>query len=133
MAISWITALKLVPWAEVVKNAPMVADGAQKLWRAVAKKDVPEAEYEIEPAPDDATDASAITLLESRVASLEGRVSELQQEMVSSAGLITALAEQNNQLVQAMALMRVRTRLLLAAVAVLGAAAVACFYLLLAR
>ncbi|MDP3225514.1 MAG: hypothetical protein Q8M96_20455, partial [Rubrivivax sp.] len=32
MAIGWMTVLKLVPWGDVIKNAPAVAEGARKLW-----------------------------------------------------------------------------------------------------
>ena len=32
MGLSWITVLKAVPWTEVVRNAPAVAEGARKLW-----------------------------------------------------------------------------------------------------
>ena len=38
MAIGWLTILQSVPWTEVIKNAPKVAEGARKLWSAVAKK-----------------------------------------------------------------------------------------------
>ena len=31
MAIAWLTVLKMVPWGEVINNAPKVADGAKKL------------------------------------------------------------------------------------------------------
>lgn len=34
MAIGWLTILKSVPWAEVISNAPKVAEGARKLWNA---------------------------------------------------------------------------------------------------
>lgn len=32
MAIPWMTVLKLVPWNDVIRNAPQIADAARKLW-----------------------------------------------------------------------------------------------------
>ena len=37
MAAGWVTVLQMVPWGEVIKNAPKVADGAVKLWNSVSK------------------------------------------------------------------------------------------------
>lgn len=130
MAISLITALKLVPWAEVVSNAPLVVDGAKKLWKAVGKKTAPvtpgraEVEHALTP------DAQTIAALASRVSSLETEVADLQREMVSSAELINALADQNAQLIKAVEVLR---RRLLGVIAIFGIVAVACLYLLLAR
>jgi septal ring factor EnvC (AmiA/AmiB activator) len=130
MAISLITALKLVPWTEVVSNAPLVVDGAKKLWKAVGKKTAPVkeggAEVEHELSPDEET----IAALASRISSLETDVADLQRKMVSSAELIKALADQNAQLVRAVEVLR---RRLLGVIAILGVVAMACLYLLLGR
>jgi len=40
MAIGWLTVLKMVPWGDVIENAPKVATGAKKLWQNVGKKPV---------------------------------------------------------------------------------------------
>ncbi|HJV86262.1 MAG TPA: hypothetical protein VJ698_12385 [Noviherbaspirillum sp.] len=58
--------------------------------------------------------------MESRVSALESEIAELKQELISSADLIKALAEQNSQLVQAVSALQKRARLLLVAVAALG-------------
>lgn len=130
MAISLITALKLVPWAEVVSNAPLVVDGAKKLWKTVGKKTAPdkeggaEVEYELTP------DSKTIAALLSRISSLEGDVADLQRKMVSSAELIKALADQNAQLVRAVEVLRQR---LLGVIVILGAVGMACLYLIVGR
>ena len=36
--IGWLAVLQLVPWSDVIKNAPKAADGAKKLWQSVRKK-----------------------------------------------------------------------------------------------
>ena len=99
MAISWIAALKLIPWSDVISNAPMVADGAKKLWSTVAKKPLP-------PHPENAgsrsvvsTEAQAISALEARMVAMESALSELHTQMLASSELIQALAEQNSQLI----------------------------------
>lgn len=128
MAISLITALKLVPWAEVVSNAPLVVDGAKKLWKAVGKKTAPDKEGGAEVEHELAADAQTISTLASRISSLETDVADLQRKMVASAELIKALADQNAQLVRALEVLR---RRLLGAILVLGGVAMACLYLLL--
>lgn len=40
MAAGWLTVLKMVPWGDVIENAPKVAQGAKKLWSSVGKKPV---------------------------------------------------------------------------------------------
>lgn len=99
MAISWVAALKLIPWSDVISNAPMVADGAKKLWSTVAKKPVP-------PHPQDAgsssvvsTEAQAISTLELRIAAMESALSDLHAQMLASSEIIQALAQQNSQLI----------------------------------
>ena len=41
MAIGWLAVLKMVPWSDVIENAPKVASGAKKLWNSVGKKSAP--------------------------------------------------------------------------------------------
>jgi hypothetical protein len=126
MAIGWLSVLKLVPWGDVIENAPKVAQGAKKLWHTVGKK----------PAPDvadtfTATQAgqSALSGHEAAVATLQVQVAELQlatadlhQQMLESSALIKSLAEQNTQLIQRAEVNR--KRLLLLGVLTLALAAV---------
>jgi hypothetical protein len=116
MAIGWLSVLKLVPWGDVIENAPKVAQGAKKLWHTVGKK----------PAPDvadtfTATQAgqSALSGHEAAVATLQVQVAELQlatadlhQQMLESSALIKSLAEQNTQLIQRAEVNRKRLLLL---------------------
>ncbi len=37
MAAGWVTVLQMVPWGEVIKNAPKVADGGQAVEQRVQK------------------------------------------------------------------------------------------------
>jgi outer membrane murein-binding lipoprotein Lpp len=101
MAINWVTVLAAVPWTEVIKNAPKVAEGAKKLWSTVGNK-----EGKASPSRVATSQAAGPT---ARLAELEARVEELTQQMQASAELIKALAEQNAQLVQRIESNRRRT------------------------
>jgi hypothetical protein len=109
----WLTALRLVPWGDVVKNAPQIADGARKLWQRVAKQKPPDA------APALSTSPGASEPL----AALQARVIELEKEMRASSELIQSLAEQNTQLVAQVAQLLRRQRWLAAGLGLLGLAA----------
>ena len=101
MGISWMTVLAAVPWTEVIKNAPKVAEGAKKLWNTVGRKDGANTHVASHPSGPTA-----------RLEALEATVDELSKQMQASAELIKALAEQNAYLVQRVELMRRRTLLL---------------------
>lgn len=123
MAVGWMSVLKMVPWSDVISNAPMVADGAKKLWSTVAKKTGAAAEAEEPAAPAAAHDLPAAELLaqlQAQLARQEKGLSELHQQMVSSTALIQTLAEQNAQLVQRVEANRMRVRWLSLAVVLLG-------------
>ncbi len=91
MAIGWMTILANVPWTEVIKNAPVVADGARKLWKKVGGRATG-------PASASAPVAQPGTP-EEQLAQLQARVDELHGEMLAASEVIRSLAEQNAQLV----------------------------------
>lgn len=93
MAVPWITVLQLVPWKEVIKNAPAVLDGARKLWETAGRKS-PGKTPSVVPA------ASAPLSAEARIATLEASVAGLSEQVLQSSTLIKELAEQNANLIQ---------------------------------
>jgi len=97
MALGWLTILKMVPWGDVIENAPKVAQGARKLWDRVGKKPALGSTI-IVPS---ATSAEPMTLvqLQTQVAALQQTALELQQQLLESTALIQSLAEQNTQLI----------------------------------
>ena len=106
--IGWLAVLQLVPWSDVIKNAPKAAEGAKKLWQSVRKK---------EPSSfqDTATrnlPSDIQTPLQTRMAAMEQNLADLHTQMLESAALIQTLAEQNTQLVQRAESMRVRVKVL---------------------
>ncbi len=123
MAVGWMSVLKMVPWSDVISNAPKVADGAKKLWSTVAKKTGVAGESapaEAPATPQDLPAAELLALLQEQLARQEASLSDLHQQLLSSTALIQSLAEQNAQLVQRVEANRVRVRWLTLAVALLG-------------
>lgn len=118
MAIGWMTVLRLVPWGDVVRNAPVIADGARKLWDTVGRGPVqPPATGSLVPRRAVPADSA----LQDRLAQAEESIVSLQAQMRDSSELIKALAEQNAELVRRAEVHRVRVLWLAGVVAVLGA------------
>jgi hypothetical protein len=102
MAIGWLTVLKMVPWTDVISNAPVVADGAKKLWKAVAKK-TPVAAADTGFASDSVSDSlepPSLASLQLQLSATQAAVLDLRQQMLESSELIKSLADQNNQLIK---------------------------------
>lgn len=92
MALGWMTILQNVPWTDVIRNAPAVADGARKLWRKVAGK-AEEGDGAAAAPGSEVQDPLA------RLAALQAEVEALRGQMLASSEVIQALAEQNAQLI----------------------------------
>jgi hypothetical protein len=117
MAIGWVSLLKTVPWADVISTAPVVADGARKLWKAATNK--PPAEVTVpDEAGSPASDSERIAKLQIQLASVEASATELHQQMLASSELIKALADQNTELVRRAEANRVRLQWLSVAVVI---------------
>ncbi len=129
MAIGWLTVLQSVPWSDVVRNAPKVAAGAKKLWGSVANKDGVDHVADLEAQSRQQPEHLTLGNLQVQIATLQSVAGELQQRLTESTGLITALAEQNTQLIQRIEAMRKRTARFGAALVVVGIAAGAALWL----
>ena len=92
--------------------APTVVQGTKTLWDRVrgrrTETGAPNAS-EAQTSPDDVTAAG----IDRRLRALEAAMAESKSEAQSSAQLVGSLAKQNARLVEAVAILRVRTRLLL--------------------
>ena len=110
MAIGWLSVLQMVPWSDVIKNAPKVADGAKKLWKTVGKKPTLDEITQSGSVAVLSPEAQAIASLRTRVAATEADVSALHAQMLASSELISTLAEQNTQLIQRVERNRVQLR-----------------------
>jgi hypothetical protein len=132
MAIGWLTALKAIPWTDVISTAPVVMDGAKKLWHSVGKKPVT---VQLAPvtSPASPREAPAIAALQARIAALEAGAADLHGQMVASSELIKALAEQNTQLIRRIETSRVRLLWLAIATAAVAVVAIAAIVLATVR
>ena len=97
----WLTAFKVIPWGDVIAAAPTVARGAKKLWDSIREQPAGPPEG---PAPDSP---------ESRLQMLEAQLADLRKELAASSEIVSTLAQQNERLVEAVGILRVRTRALL--------------------
>lgn len=122
MAIGLLAILKLVPWGDVISNAPKVADGAMKLWRTVAGKqpvELPTSSAQ----PARSAEEQSLAVLQGQLAAAETKISDLHNQMLESSELIKALADQNTQLIKRFEVVRIRVLLLAGGVAVIGVVA----------
>ena len=131
MPIPWLVVLQSVPWTDVIRNAPKVADAAKKLWNTVSRGPDQPPRPVSAPVLDVSTDKQALSELQARVASLEAAVSELHSQMLASSELIKTLAEQNGQLVARIEANRVRMVWLSSATAAIAIVAMACLVIAL--
>jgi len=133
MAIGWLSVIKLVPWGDVISNAPKVAEGAKKLWNAVSNKppalDLPAPHAQPALSPE----AQSIAMLQAQLAATEAAVSDLHNQMLESSELIKALADQNTQLIKRVEVNRIRVLWLAGITAVLGVVAVISLVITLSR
>lgn len=122
MATAWLSVLKMVPWGDVISNAPKVTEGAKKLWSAVAGQGAaPQASATpatVGAGPED----DALAGLSARLTQAQAAIDGLQQQMLSSTELIKSLAEQNTQLIKRVEANRVRVLWLIGLNLVLAAA-----------
>ena len=109
MAIPWLTALKIVPWGDVIEHAPNVLKAARKLM------DRQKAEPALKTGTDvDMAGQSVPSLgeLQNRLIAAQAQLDDHAQTQAQLTETLAALAEQNAQLVSAVETLRLRTRLL---------------------
>ncbi len=126
MAIGWLASLKVVPWIEVARKAPEIAENAKKLWSTVANKS---------PKPDSTivnehavygSDDQEIGWLKQRLAVIESANAELRGQMLTTSELIKALADQNAALVKKVEVNRIRLLRLATLTVFIGVIAIYC-------
>lgn len=117
MAIGWLTVLKIVPWDDVIRNAPKVAEGAKRLWSTLAKKP-PASVRNIKSQPE-LSAAPSLAQLQTQLDSAVAEIADLHQQILTSSELIQALADQNAELIKRVEINRKRVLALSGVVAVL--------------
>lgn len=107
MALGWLTVLKMVPWDDVIRNAPKLADGAKKLWSTVAKKP-PARPPSRSQASQLSPETQSLGQLQKQLDTALAEIADLHQQMLASSELIQALADQNAQLIKRVETNRLR-------------------------
>lgn len=121
MALNWITAFKIIPWKDVIAAAPTVARTARDLWRGIGKT----RSAETVAGSDDRAAGGAAPTLEEEIRSLRAELAETRAQLLSSSEVLRSLAEQDEKLIGAIEVLRVRTRVLaIVCVALVAACAV---------
>ena len=111
MAISWMAALKVVPWGKVMEHAPQVLEKARGLidkhrpGAAVAEANTPAPSAETAEVP-------SLGELKNRCLALQVQAEQLRQTQAQMAQAMADLAEQNASLIGAVNRMQSRTRVL---------------------
>ncbi len=114
--VGWVTALKFVPWGDVIEATPQILSAAKKLLGATRKGKVDAS------AAGSIADSAAEPSLPTDVQlqRLRERVLQLEQEQLDGAALIQSLAQQNAQVIQAVEDLRQRNRRLTLAIMALA-------------
>ena len=120
MAIGWLSVLKMVPWGDVISNAPKVADGAMRLWSTVSKKSSSVELANADEQPKLSSEAQSIAELQAQLSVAEAEILDLHNQMLESSELIRALADQSAQLIKRLEVNRIRVLWLSGAVGILG-------------
>ncbi len=107
MAIPWLSALKAVPWGDVISHAPSVLEKARDL---MARKP---ADVEPQPmaTPDVHDDVPSLGELKNRLLEASMQLEDLQQRQRQLTQTVSELAEQNAGLVSAVGGLRQTLRL----------------------
>ena len=102
MAIPWLTALKAVPWGDVISHAPSVLEKARDL---MARKPADVASQPM--ATSNAHDeVPSLGELKNRLLDASSQIEGLQQRQAELAQTVRALAEQNAALLTAVSGLR---------------------------
>lgn len=118
MPIPWLAALKVIPWGDVIEHAPKVLAAARKMMEKTPPKAA-------EPPPTTIIDADLAPdrdwhVMERMLQETRQDHDRLRDSQAQLTEMVAELAEQNARLVSAVETLRIRTRLLMGAVASLA-------------
>lgn len=129
MAFGWITALKIIPWKDVLENAPHIVKAAKSLYTRT-KKDASSTSETQDSSPF-TSDSEIIENQKTRLHKIEKKITELNSEQETSVELIKSLAKQNVRIVEAIEVLRIRSKILLFTCLLFGSILVGLIFLLI--
>jgi len=133
MAVNWFTSLKDFPWSKALGMAPTIAENGKKLWDKASNRTERDRSGETTQGAADLPVPAAIAAFDLRLEALEKKSAELREEAVASFDVVRSITDQHSQVVHAVDVLLVRTRLLVRISILLGVACVALFVLVLSR
>lgn len=120
MAFGWITVLKIIPWKDVLENAPHIAKAAKNLYAGTRNNT----------SSSGTTDSSAPTSDSGNKESTDFRLQEIEREILDLNSVVRSLAKQNVRIVEAIEVLRIRSKILIFSCVALGCILI-CLILLL--
>jgi len=100
MAAGWLTALKVIPWADVIEAAPGLAKSAKGFFKRT-QEGVPATAESAGVPPTGSGDGELLAQATQRITALESSLVQTAERQQAAAALIDALASQNAGLVEA--------------------------------
>lgn len=104
--MSWISALKVIPWVDVIQATPALVKGARRLLRRSEKEAAQASDLGAEAPPQSLPEALQ------RLQTLELELARQGRVQAESAALLESLAEQQARLVETVLALQRRNRLL---------------------
>ena len=98
--VGWLTALKVIPWADVIEAAPGLAKSAKGFFKRTQESAASVADAAVVPPTGDAA-SDALAHAIQRITALESRLAQTAERQQAAAALIDTLASQNARLVEA--------------------------------
>lgn len=128
MAIGWLALLKVVPWIEVARKAPEIAENAKKLWNTVSNKSPKSELVTVNEQVVLGSDDQEIAWLKQRLTVVESANADLRNQMLTTSELIKALADQNAEMIKKIETNRVRLIGSVAFTLLIGVIAIYCVF-----
>ncbi|MEZ0231792.1 MAG: hypothetical protein ACAH12_03050 [Methylophilaceae bacterium] len=95
-----VTLLQVVPWVDLITNAPKIALKAKEFWNTVQNKPTIATRGVIENKSRFNLEAQRTFAFEARIDALETQLAEQHKDILTSAALLNELASQNAAQVQ---------------------------------
>ena len=109
MALPWFSALKVIPWGDVISHAPQVLERARDL---IDRKRAETAHKPMATPNEDAGEVPSLGELKNRLLTANMQIDELKSQQHQLTQTVAELAEQNAGMVSAVSGLRQTLRLM---------------------
>lgn len=122
MAFGWITVLKIIPWKDVLENAPHIAKAAKNLY--AGRKDN---------TSSGSAGSSVPTSDSENKKNMNFHLHEIEREVSDLNSVVRSLAKQNVRIVEAIEVLRIRSKVLILLCIALGCISISLILLLIVK